>query len=253
MWETVTMPFGHAEIKDSYWRGEEVRLLLIEGAQESACFLSPELRREPVFPYAKTFTSLLPSLDPQARLLMLGGGAFTMPSYVISHYPAMQMDVVELYREVYEVALDYFFLAELYMDYDLKKTRRLRVFLEDASHYIRHCGDTYDLVYDDAYQGILPDGKLLTYEAAVAIKKLLKPGGIFAINFIGPLQGMKSMGPILSRALLSRLFVNVDLRQTEYRDPQDTGQNLLLLASDEALPETLVLSRGHYSSSAWED
>ncbi len=252
MWESFDMPFGHTEIKDTLLRGDEVRLLLIEGAQESAMYLAPELRREPVFPYVASFVSLLPSLKEDSHLLILGGGAFTMPAHIITHYPEMSVDVVELYRQIYELALDYFYLSELYTEYDLKKTERMRVFIEDAAHYIRHTKEKYDLIYDDVYQGLLPADSLLTYEAAVAMKNLLKRDGILCINFIGALEGIKSMRPLLSRAILSKIFLHVELRQTENREPGDPKQNLLLLASDGELPPTRIGGSGRYSAN-WKE
>ncbi len=215
-------------------------------------YLAPGLRREPVFPYVASFVSLLPALKEDSRLLILGGGAFTMPAHIISHYPGMQVDVVELYREIYEIALDYFFLSELYTEYDLKKTLRLRVFLEDAAHFIRSAKKTYDLIYDDAYQGLLPADSLLTYEAAVSMKRLLRRDGILCINFIGALEGTKSMRPLLSRAILSKLFLHTELRQTENREPSDAKQNLLLLASDGELPPTRIVGNGRFSAD-WKE
>ena len=54
----LDMPFGKAEIKEAYLRGEEVRLFLVEGTQESATYLHPLIKNELVFPYTKVFASL---------------------------------------------------------------------------------------------------------------------------------------------------------------------------------------------------
>ena len=237
----LDMPFGKAEIKEAYLRGEEVRLFLVEGTQESATYLHPLIKNELVFPYTKVFASLFSREMGACDVLMLGGGAFSVPKYLISHFPQVRMDVVELYREVYEMALDYFFLDELYEEYHLMENRRLQVFLEEGLHYLKACTKTYDIIYDDAYHGILPDSGLLSYEATVLMKKRLKEGGLLAINMIGALQGSSSMRALLSEEVLKRVFRNVELRQNMEIPPDLPSQNLILLGSDAPLPPTRML------------
>ena len=118
---------------------------------------------------------------------------------------------------------------------------RLQVFLEEGLHYLKACTKTYDMIYDDAYHGILPDSGLLSYEATVLMKKRLKEGGLLVINMIGALQGSSSMRALLSEEVLKRVFRNVELRQNMEIPPDLPSQNLILLGSDAPLPPTRML------------
>jgi spermidine synthase len=229
--------FANIEIKDTYLGDEEVRMLLVDQGQESACFLNPMLRNELVFPYTKAFARVTELAPVRDRVLMLGGGAFSFPKFYISHYPEGAIDVVELHEEIYDIALDYFFLDELFETYDLKNTGRLKVHIQDAFAYIHNCRETYDLIFNDAYHGVRPDFKGLTFDTTAEIKKCLNESGIYILNLIGSMSGSQSMQTVLSKEILHQLFTHVEVVPVEpLRRPEDR-QNLLLLASDSPLPD----------------
>ncbi len=229
--------FGNIEITDTYVGDEEVRMLLVNAGQESATFLDPMMRNELVFPYTRALARVTELAPLKDRVLMMGGGAFSFPKYFISHYPDCSMDVVELHEEIYNIALDYFFLDELFEAYDLSKNGRLQIHIQDANQFIRNTGEKYDLIFNDAYNGVLPDQKMLAYDSTAQIKKCLNESGIYIINLIGSLQGTQSMQTVLSKEILKQLFAHVEVVQTEpFRRPDDR-QNLLLLASDGPLPD----------------
>lgn len=229
--------FGNIEIADSYLGEDEIRMLIVDSGQESASFLDPLLRNELVFPYTKGFARVTELAPAKRKVLMLGGGAFSFPKYFVSHYPDSAMDVVELHEEIYNIALDYFFLDELFETYRLRESGRLKVHIGDAFAFVRSCRQQYDLIFNDTYHGIKPDFRVLAYDTTAEIKKCLTPSGIYIINLIGSMAGSMSMQTLLSKEILGQLFSHVEVVPIEpFRRPEER-QNLLLLASDAPLPD----------------
>ncbi|KAJ1978083.1 hypothetical protein H4R34_003336 [Dimargaris verticillata] len=98
-----------------------------------------------------------------------------------------QMDVVEIDPKVYQFARQYFGLAKPH-----------GVYLQDGRTFIEHsaANDTYDYVFHDVFTGGAVPPSLFSVEALTQIKRILKPHGVLALNFVGSLE------PPLHRALL---------------------------------------------------
>ena len=67
---------------------------------------------------------------------MLGGAGFSYPKYLISHYPAKTMDVVEIDEGMVELAFKYFYLDELFDEYNLYENERLKIYVMDGRGYL---------------------------------------------------------------------------------------------------------------------
>ncbi|KAJ1972730.1 hypothetical protein H4R35_004515 [Dimargaris xerosporica] len=98
-----------------------------------------------------------------------------------------QMDVVEIDPKVYQFARKYFGLAKPH-----------NIYLQDGRAFIEHgaANDTYDYVFHDVFTGGAVPPSLFSVEALEQIKRILKPHGVLALNFVG------SFEPPLHRALL---------------------------------------------------
>ena len=56
----------------------------------------------------KQFNRALDLKPDTGNMLLLGGARYAYPKYIISHYPDISMDVVEIDPQAYETACQFF-------------------------------------------------------------------------------------------------------------------------------------------------
>ena len=203
--------YGRIEVREVIEKNELIRLLLVDEVRESAAIMEEGRRNELVFKYTKDFDIALKKRPDITNTLMLGGAGFSFPKHYIHSYPDKRIDVVEFNPMMYQIAMQYFYLDELYADYRLSENRRMEVFIEDANDYITHTDRTYDLVINDCYVSNRMDDELLKNRQVVHIKKILNPGGVYMINLITAIHGSQSMPGVLEYEILKTNFKNTDL------------------------------------------
>lgn len=87
--------------------------------------------------------SLLLVPRPKAvAIIGMGGGGFS--SFVLKHFPEVQVDAVEIDPVVVLAAQRFFFVT---------KSERLKIFVEDGERFIRRSRARYDVILLDAYDG----------------------------------------------------------------------------------------------------
>jgi protein-L-isoaspartate O-methyltransferase len=117
------------------------------------------------------------------RVLVVGMGSGSVPKRVLSDFPGVQVDSVELDPVVVDVAKRYF---------ELRDTPRHRIFVQDGRQYIRRADTAYDLIIMDAYFAEGVPFHLVTREFFQQTKAKLAPGGIVGANIVGFLSGSNS-------------------------------------------------------------
>lgn len=128
----------------------------------------------PVFGY------LMPKIKD---ILVIGGGAYTLPKLLKGHYSTSNVSVMEIDPKIKEVATNFFDLDQ----------NSIKTIEGDARFLIKKGTAKYDLIYSDAYSSFISvPGQLLTKEYNEEIRKTLNPDGIYALNFIGSLVGDNS-------------------------------------------------------------
>ncbi|MBO5551366.1 MAG: hypothetical protein J5966_05345, partial [Lachnospiraceae bacterium] len=110
-------PFGNVVITDEETRDGTIRTLTVNGARESACYVEKGRHYDLRFKYTMEFAQIMEMTDFDRQVLLIGGAGFSVPKYFISHFRKGIMDVVELHDEMYDIAMKYFFLDELYKEY----------------------------------------------------------------------------------------------------------------------------------------
>lgn len=198
------------------------RLLLSgqKGAPQSGMALDdkPEL----LFDYIQRLFEVATSLNPQ-RVLVIGGGAFTLPVALLRQLPSAHIDAVEIDPALPKLARKYF---------SLPRSRRLNVITADGRDYLDNCHATYDLIIVDAFSGYDIPTSLLTVEAASEYARLLTPSGALALNVITMYRGSL---PTLAHRLLATLrtsFDTVEIYPADLQDNQNEDQNLIYVASN---------------------
>jgi spermidine synthase len=158
-------------------------------------------------------------------VLFVGGGGFTLPRWLLATRPGSSAEVLEVDPDI--VKLDRERLG-------LETSPDLRVTIGDARMTMLDVPDhSADVVVGDAYSGYTIPWHLTTVEWVEEVKRVLKPGGLFAINLIDqePLDLLKA-----EAATLMETFKDVNLASPAYATGLPTGGNMILLASDRPLP-----------------
>ena len=115
--------------------------------------------------------------------LVLGAGCFAYPKFYISEYKDKCMDAVEIDKDIIGIAYKYFFLEDLYNEYD-KNKKRLKIFNEDAYDFVNNNTKIYDNIFLDIFDNNEPIEKFLTDTFIKKIIHVLSKKGIFSVNYI---------------------------------------------------------------------
>ena len=223
---------GQLVIRDTDYAGESVRVLYVNDTRESATYNAPNRRNDLIFEYTKGLNLVLEKAPHIKDTLMLGGAGFSYPKYYISRFPDKRMDVVEVDAKMVDLAMKYFYLDELFAQFDLHHNDRLTIIIADGADYLAGCNKRYDAIFNDAYVGNIPDKGLLSEQGVRNIKRALKNDGVYALNLITALSGPKSMRGIMAEAILRNHFRSVTvLPCTTGRTPEQT-QNCVIVATD---------------------
>ena len=166
---------------------------------------------------------------------MIGGAGYSYPKYYISHFEDKNMDVVEVDDKITEIAKEYFFLDDLYEDYDLYNNHRLNLITADGRTYLNSNTKKYDAILNDAFAGDTPAETLTTMEAAQKIKASLNDGGVYLSNIISSLDGDNSKFLKAEIATLKTVFNNVYVIPCFFKDNFDIVQNIMVIATDDTL------------------
>lgn len=216
-----TSKHGRYRIVDRIYNDRPARLLLAgdKGSPQSGLALDdyPEL----LFDYNQRLFEVALSLNPSS-ILVIGGGAFTLPRALLKQLPASRIDAVEIDRLLPRLARKYF---------QLKRHPRLNIHTIDGRAYIDTCQDNYDLIIVDAFSEYDIPSSLLTTEAAAQYARLLTPGGTIAINIIARYRGVL---PTLTHRLIASFtphFQSIVIYPADPHDEQDDEQNLIFIAS----------------------
>jgi spermidine synthase len=160
---------------------------------------------------------------------MLGGAGFQFPKYVISHYPEMVMDVVEINPLAVKIARKYFYLDDLEKDFKAESGGRLNIIIDDGMEFLRRTDSKYDIIINDAYHSDHPDKGLTSPEGTMLIREHLSPRGIYGFNLITSLEGKDSMPLVLMSKMFSYHFPDVKYARCSPDVKPETVQNVLFI------------------------
>jgi spermidine synthase len=186
------------------------------------------------FPYTRWMAPAikrLPAAGGRFEAVFIGGGGFTLPRYLETTRPGSRSRVLEVDGELVELARERL---------GLRTTPALTVREGDARLTLRdEAGDSADLVVGDAFSGRAVPWHLTTREFMRDVRRVLHPGGIYAMNVIdqGPLR--------LARAEVATLlaeFQHVAVAARPGPGGMPRGGNLVLLASEQPLPRSVLPS-----------
>jgi len=229
----VATDFATAQIEVDP-RSAGARLLRLDGHEASHVDLENPRRVE--FPYVRRLADVADLMAPAGvplDVVHLGGGGFTLPRYLAATRPGTRSEVFEHDAGLVRLAREHL---------GLRRSVRLRVRVLDARAGLARRPDaSADLVVLDAFEGPLVPAHLMTREFLAEVRRVLRPGGVFAGNVIdiAPLAFARAAAATVLAAFPRALLV-ADRRVL--RGTGDGG-NLVLAASDGRLPAERLRGR----------
>ncbi len=186
------------------------------------------------FDYTRWIGDAIDALPAGAlEVVYLGGGGYTLPRYVATRRPGSLARVLEVDGELVTLAR---------RRLELKTGPDLRVRVGDARVTLRdEPTDSADVIVGDAFGARTLPWHLATAEFAREIRRVLRPGGLYALNLIdqGELKLLRG-----EAATLLDAFADVRI-VARVASGRLFGGNVVLLASDRALaPAVHSSSRG---------
>lgn len=216
------------------------RVLWLNSARHSYVDLADPTHLE--FAYTQWIGAMADVFAPAAqpvRALHLGGGGFTLPRYLAATRPGSDSLVLELDGEL--VALDRARLG-------LRTGPGLRVTVGDARVALaRQRSRSRDLVVGDAFGHLVVPWHLATRELTADVRRVLRPGGVYALNVIDYPPNRFVRAEV---ATVAAVFDHVALVSTAQalapapdRAAVRQGANFVVLASDSPLPLDALRAR----------
>lgn len=174
----IDTPSSHYQIETGTYEGREVKALVTGPAgMQSGVFTNGD--RDLVFAYTQAMADVVDQAPRKERVLMLGGGVYTLPEHVAMRHPDTQVDVVEIDPELEQIAKDYF---------GYTAPANVRSITDDARTYVQRTTQKYDVILIDIFNEQTTPFNVSTHEFVSALKNILQPGGVVAVNMIGALN-----------------------------------------------------------------
>lgn len=132
------------------------------------------------FWYTQQLADVVAHAPSHDNILILGGGAFTLPQYLANKYPVSNIDVVEIDPELANIAREHFYYDD---------PANVNLLFTDARTYVNQTNKKYDVVIVDVYGDAHVPFTLLTREYGSKIAAITKPNGVVAANLIAGTMG----------------------------------------------------------------
>jgi MFS family permease len=212
------------EVDDRFSRG---RHLLLDDLNHSFVDLGDPSHLE--YPYTRWIADAIGvTSEPGEPLdaVFVGGGGFTLPRWLTATRPGSHAEVLEVDGELVDLVEERL---------GLRTSRALSVAVGDARVELLDVdSDSADVIVGDAFGNLAVPWHLATSEWAGEVERVLRPGGLYALNVIDqpPLD-------LLRAEAMTLLDSFADVRLITYADKRQrpSGGNAILLASDRPMPK----------------
>lgn len=159
--------------------------------------------------------------SPSAKsYLMIGGGGYSFPRYLLSHNPETTIDVVEIDQAMTDIAKKYFTLTD---------NSRLKTYTQDGRIFLNKNMKKYDVIIIDVFGNNFIPFSLTTEEALLKIKLGLSHKGVIIVNIISAIEGPKNSFFLSILTTYRTLFPETHIFQVEDVDKREI-QNVILVA-----------------------
>lgn len=152
--------------------------------------------------------------------LMIGGAAYTYPTYYLNKYQDKTIDVSEIDDKMTELAVKDFNL-------DINNPR-LTIYHQDGRSFLNYTKNKYDTILIDAFKGLNAPFELTTYEALINAKNALNDNGMVITNIISSLEGKEADFIKYEYATYKAVFDDVKIFKVT-DEKENERQNLILV------------------------
>lgn len=213
---------AHYRVVETTYEGRPARVLFGDDMSSQAGMATDD-RPELLFDYIQRLFELAQSVRPR-RVLLIGGGAFTLPKALLGLPSVEHIDVIEIDEELEAIARGFF---------ELPEDARLQVINGDGRDFIEQNNGEYDLIVVDAFVGYEIPRHLITAEAAACYRDNLADGGVVAVNFISGYSRWRVHLANRLVATFGAVLETVDIYPSSEKPPfLPTDRNLILVAYD---------------------
>ena len=222
--------------------GTPVRLLNVNGTFQSGCYVPEDLRFELACEYHREMARVIETLPKrgqtpfrQVRVLVMGGGGYSLPKYLAAYVPEAHVDVVEIDPAITALARERFFLDECLEKTGAEKDGRLRLVTGDAWAFVRAAAEPYDVIVNDAFSGNRSLGPLTSAEGAAVVREHLAEGGVYLANVRCACEGRRARVLREVAEAFGREFAHVGYVPEWPDEPEKPGNNVLVATDDAGL------------------
>lgn len=200
LWEGDTA-FGHYQIVDTPYDGRPARVLYSGDRRAAQSGVAKDDNPDLLFDYNQRMYELVNGLTP-GRVLVIGGGVFTLPAALLLALPELRIDVVEPDAKLTELAYEFF---------DLPVTDRLNIFNTDGRTFLQEHAMCYDMILVDAFSHTTIPRDVITHQAFQEYADHLGRSGVLAMNVISSYHGTKAHTLAQTYAAAIRSFDTVGI------------------------------------------
>lgn len=204
--------------------GTPVRLLNVDGTFQSASYVSDDLWSELVCVYHREMARVIDTAGNVANVLVIGGGGYSLPKFLVTHTRRMRVTVVEIDPQMTAIARESFFLTRA----EEAAGGRLELVCADGWQWLRESDRRFDAIVNDAFAGKRPLGALATDEGARLIAEHLTERGIYLANVRCPMEGRNAKPLNEVRKAFGAVFAHVDVVPERPEVPKEGGNNVFV-------------------------
>jgi hypothetical protein len=219
LFETDTS-YNHYQVWETVYGGRPARVLYSGRRQAAQSGIALDSNSHLLFDYNQRLLELIIGRRP-SRLLLIGGGAYTLPTALLANLSDISIDVVEIDGGLDEIARRFF---------GLRSDPRLRLIHADGRQYLNDNSQPYDMIVIDAFMHASTPNELTSKDAVEAYRNNLTSDGLFARNVISAYLGEAAMPLHQQARYLDDLFEAVEIFPASNSLPLGLPQNLLLIA-----------------------
>lgn len=216
----VVTPHGSYAIVNTTYNGRPARILFSGGRQTAQSGIALDTDPELLFDYNERLMELIRGLRPK-RVLIIGGGAFTLPRAIAQEFPDCRLSVVEVDKTLPLLASRYF---------GFSPTARTTVAIEDGATFLEASRETYEFIAIDVFvEETIPTA----FQAEIFAHNLaarLSVHGTVAMNIIASYYGERSRTLRRQVSSFQSAFPVVDLFPADSEPSLWLPQNFILTA-----------------------
>lgn len=220
----IDTPSARYQVMDRNIANATVRILAT-GPMGSQSGVYANGSRELVFGYTKRMAEVIAQAPHKGSMLVLGGGAFTLPAYLADTYPNSSIDVVEIDPQLTAIAKKYFGY------YDRPN---VRIVNQDARAFLNTNQKKYDLILVDVYSDTAVPFAVTTRNYAQHLARSTSEHGAAIVNVIG--ADTRHCAPLLRSVHQSYMTAFSSAKSLPLRDHTfQTVQNIIFVYGQDPL------------------